>query len=242
MQTRFVSVAVLGGLLLNGLGGCGGAAKKLEAENKALRTQLAELPGRAEAEAQANAARAVEVKQLQAEAQDLLRLRAEVTRLRQSSKESEGLRAENQRLKAESQALKGSSAAASPATTSPTPGHFPRESWSYAGYQSPEAALVSALYSMQQGNARQYFESLTAEEQQRMSKVWENKTAEEISAKHMSDTSKITGMKILTSEQVAPGQMLMSVFIEGIARTEKVSMRLVDGEWKFGGYVRDPAP
>jgi len=95
---------------------------------------------------------------------------------------------------------------------------------------------------MQQGNAKQYYESLTAEEQQRMAKIWENKTAEEISAKHMNDTAKITGMKILTSQEVAPGQMVMSVFIEGIDRAEKVSMKLVDGEWKFGGYVREPAP
>lgn len=240
--TRYVNAVALGGVLLGGLSGCGGAAKKMEAENEALRAQLNEMAGRAEAEAQANSARLVEVKGLQADVQDLLRLRGEVTRLRALAKESEGLRAENQRLKAENQAMRGATAAASPATTKAAPGHFPRESWSYAGYQSPEAALVSALYSMQQGNPKQYFESLTAEEQQRMAKVWENKTAEEISAKHMNDTAKITGMKVLTTQEVAPGQMVMSVFIEGIDRAEKVSMKLVDGEWKFGGYVREPAP
>lgn len=75
--TRCVVAAVLGSRLLGGLGGCGGAAKRLEAENEALRAQLTELAGRAEAETQASAARTVKVKRWQAEAQDVLRLRAE---------------------------------------------------------------------------------------------------------------------------------------------------------------------
>ena len=110
-----------------------------------------------------------------------------------------------------------------------------------AGYASPEAALVSAIFSMQQGNPKQYFDSLTPEEQLRMNKVWENKSAEEIAAKHVSDTAKITGMKVLNTQEVGADSVVLSVYIEGVDRAEKVAMKRVGTEWKFGGFIRDPA-
>ena len=131
-----------------------------------------------------------------------------------------------------------------PAPPQPTsaPGSFPRESWTMAGYASPEAALVSAIFSMQQGNPKQYFESLTPEEQLRMTKTWEGKSQEEIAAKHQSDTSKITGMKVLNTQEVSADQVVMSVYIEGVDRAEKVSMKRVGNDWKFGGFIREPKP
>jgi hypothetical protein len=35
--------------------------------------------------------------------------------------------------------------------------------------------------------------------------------------------------------------MVMSVYIDGVDRMEKVSMKRVNNEWKFGGYIREPA-
>lgn len=240
---RTFSTILLATALLLTFTGCGGDTKKLQAENDALRAEVAELKARADAEAQAATTRAAEMKRLQTAATEAVRLRGEITQLRSGSKDADSLRAENARLKTEFQALRGASAAAAntPATPATAPGHFPRESWSYAGYQSPESALISAIHSMQQGNPKQYFDSLTAEEQVRMSKIWGNKTPEEIAAKHVSDTSKITGMRILNSQEVAPGQMVMSVYLEGTDRAEKVSMKRVGEEWKFGGYIREPA-
>ena len=236
---RTFSTVLLATALMLTLTGCGDDAKKFQAENNVLRAEVAELKARTDAEAQAASTRDAELKRLQTAATEAVRLRGEITQLRSGSKATESLRAENLRLKTENQTLRGATTA--PTTPAPTPGHFPRESWSHAGYQSPEAALISAIYSMQQGNPKQYFDSLTTEEQLRMTKVWENKTPEEIAAKHVADTSKITGMRILNSQEVAPGQMMMSVYIEGVDRAEKVSMKRVGEEWKFGGYIREPA-
>ena len=236
--------AAVGGVALAFLlGGCGGETQKLRAENEALRAELAATQARVEAEAQAAATRATELKQLQTEARDAVRLRGELTQLRSGAKDTESLRAENQRLKAENQALRsaGNTAAATPAPAAPAAGDFPREAWTFAGYQSPEAALISAIWSMQQGNPKQYFESLTTDEQVRMAKVWEGKSNEEIAAKHVSDTSKITSIKVLNAQETAPGQMVMSVYIGGIDRTEKVNMQRTGNDWKFGGFIREPA-
>jgi len=75
-----------------------------------------------------------------------------------------------------------------------------------------------------------------------MTKVWEGKSAEEIAAKHQNDTSKITGMKVLTQQVVSPDEVQMNVYIEGVDRAEKVSMKRVGNDWKFGGFIRDPKP
>jgi len=94
---------------------------------------------------------------------------------------------------------------------------------------------------MQQGNPKQYFESLTPEEQLRMTKTWEGKSQEEIAAKHKSDTAPITGMKVLNQQVVSADEVQVGVYIEGVNREEKVSMKRIGNEWKFGGFIREPA-
>jgi hypothetical protein len=164
--------------------------------------------------------------------------------LRTGAKDTEKLRAENQQLRNENQKLRGANTAAAkaPAPPGPAPGAFPRESWSFAGYTTPEAALVSAIWSMQQGNPKQYFDSLTPEEQLRMTKVWEGKSQEEIAAKHQADTAQISGVRVLQREAAAAGEEVIKVFIEGVNREEKVRMKRVGNEWRFGGFIREPQP
>lgn len=242
--TRSISALLSGAALVLLLTGCGGGeAKKLQAENEALRAEVEALRARA-GTPETDAAREAESKRLQAAAQDTARLRGEVTQLRNTAKDAEKLRAENQQLKSENQKLRGAAMTAEPAAApvpTPAPGVFPRESWANAGYASPEAALVSAIYSMRQGNPKQYFESLSPDEQARMTKVWEGKSAEEIASKHVSDTSKITGLRVLNQQPVSDNEILMNVYIEGVDRAEQVSMKRVGNDWKFGGFIREPA-
>ena len=238
--TRAVRL-ILCSLIVAFFAGCGGDAAKWQAENAALRSEVEKMKAEAES---AQAARERDLKNLQADTTDVARLRGEVTQLRTSAKEAEKLRAENAQLRAQNQQLRGANAAApapaAPAAPVAETGTFPRESWSQAGYASPESALVSAIYSMQQGNPKQYFESLTPDEQLRMSKTWEGKTSEEIAAKHVSDTSKITGMKVMDRQDISPDEVVMSVYIQGVDRMEKVSMKRSGQDWKFGGYLRQP--
>jgi cell division protein FtsB len=240
--TRSIATAITAAAVACFLAGCGGDTKQLQAENEALRAEVAVLKARA---AEADAAREVEVKRSQTDATDAARLRGEITQLRTAARDTEKLRAENQQLRSENQTLRG--AANTPAPQPPQPpqpeqqaASLPRESWKFSGYGSPEAALVSAIWSMQQGNPKQYFDSLTADEQLRMAKAWEGKTPEEIAAKHQNDTASITGMKITERQAISPNEVQMNIFIEGVNREEKVSMKRVGNDWKFGGFIRDP--
>ncbi|HWN95566.1 MAG TPA: hypothetical protein VNT99_11070 [Methylomirabilota bacterium] len=243
MKTTATISTVLGAaVIFLSITGCGGDTKPLQAENEALRAEVAALKARAD---EADAARAAESKRSQSELQDVARLRGEVTQLRTTAKDAERLRAENQQLRSDNQQFRGAASApaapAAPAAQAPQQGiAYPREAWSFAGYTSPDAALVSAIWSMQQGNPKQYFESLTPEEQLRMTKAWEGKTPEEIAAKHQADTAAITGMKVTGRQLVSPDEVQMNVFIDGVNREEKVSMKRVGNDWKFGGYIREP--
>jgi hypothetical protein len=237
-KTGFIFIIIGMAAFICGCGG--GGTKELQAENEALRAEVAALKARAD---EAETARDADARRTQGEAQDVARLRGEITQLRTTARDAEKLRTENQQLRTENQKLKSAPATATPppAPAAPTATSFPRESWSFAGYQSPEAALVSAIWSMQQGDPKQYFDSLTPEEQLRMTKLWENKSPAEIAAKHQADTATISGMRVTETQPVSAEETVMKVFIEGVNREEKVSIKRVGNEWKFNGFIRDPA-
>ena len=175
------------------------------------------------------------------EHRELLRLRGEANQLRAAATNAQKLQAENQQLRSENQRLRDN--AASAASTSSSPGGkdpFARANWAFSGYATPDAALVSAISAMKDGNPKAYLESLSPEEQARMSKVWENKSEAEIAAKHQSDVAAISGMQILDRKTISPDEVQMNVYIQGVNRFEKVIMKQVDGQWKFGGFSPDP--
>ena len=223
--------------------GCGGGdVKRLQSENEALRSEVAALQARG---AETDAARSEEVKRQEADASDVARLRGEVTQLRNAAKETEKLRAENQQLRNENQKLRSNTATAAaeaPAPTTPTTGTYPRDSWKFAGYNSPENALISAIYSMQQGYTKEYFNSLTPEEQARMAKVWEGKSQAEVAAKHAADTAAITGIQVLNQQAISADEVQMNVLIGGVNRNETISVKRIGADWKFNGFIREAKP
>lgn len=214
--------------------------QQLRAELEALRAETQAVHDqRAAAEEALSKARDGELQRLRAEAQDVHKLRNEVRQLRTGASEVVQLRAENQQLRA------AASAVATVAASSTAPGaaevHFPKEKWAFSGYATPEAALVSAVWAMKEGNPKTYLESLSPEEQARMAKAWENKSETEVAAKHQSDVASITGVRILEQQVVKDDEVVMVVHVEGVGKVEKVTMKRVGNDWKFGGFIRTPA-
>jgi hypothetical protein len=207
------------------------------AETQALQAEIVVLQQEsASGAAAASGQREAELATTRSQGQELLRLRNEVNQLRLTAKDAEKLRAENQQLRSEYQKHQVSGAAqASPA---PARDQFPKDNWAFAGYSTPDAAMLSAIWAMKEGNPKTYLESLSPEEQARMSKAWENKSAEEIAAKHQNDVSTITGMRILDRKSISPEEAQMTVYLEGVDRMEKVSMKLINNEWKFSGFAK----
>ena len=217
---------------------------QLRAENAALRAELEALHAQGTANAEAgHQQQEQELQRLRQDAQELVRLRGEVARLRGGAQDSDRLRAENQRLQTQLQQWRstaGAAPTAPPANASPE--QFPKESWTFSGYATPEAALVSAIWAMKEGDPKTYAASLSPEEQARMAQAWANKTEADIAAKHQKDVSVITGLRVVEKQTVSPDEMQMNVFIEGVGRMEKVTMKRIGDEWRFGGFIRNPAP
>ena len=220
------------------------AAAFQRADNERLQLELQRLREHGVQESTAAAdQQARELKVAQANGAELIRLRGEVAQLRSTAREAEAVRAENQRLRSEQEARRTASnvtTGSSADTPAPARDHFPRESWSFAGYASPEASLMSAIWAMKEGNPKSYLESLSPEEQARLTKAWENKSETEVAAKHQEDVLPIAGVRILERQSVGADEVVMNVYLDGLGRMEKVSMKRFGNDWKFNGYV--PAP
>ncbi len=214
-------------------------ASLFKANNEELRSQVEMLQADAE-----NSGRLVEVtkenaQKVRSQMKELLQLRNEVTQLRNQQQKAEQLATELERAKTEL-------AQARPAPNAPAAGGlagdvFPKESWNFAGYASPEAAMISAIWAMKEGDRARYLESLTPQEAERMIEAWtSNDGGATVDEKHRNLIAPISALKVLERENVSPTEIVMNVFIEGPGRMEKVRMSQVGQEWKFGGFIREP--
>jgi hypothetical protein len=146
---------------------------RLGEENKALRQQLDQIAGLvAENErlsnlvAQANSSQSLPDERLK----ELLRLRGEVGVLRQQSKELEALREKNRQARA---ALDSGHKPqdANVAGAAATADYWPRGSWAFAGYASPEAALQSFFWAANKGDVKTLQGGITDDIQKEISKA-----------------------------------------------------------------------
>ena len=217
----------------------------LERANSELQVELAEARKLTEAaETSARSGSEATQSEMQAQKNELMRLRNEVTQLRAGNQSADALRAENTQLKGQIQQLRTSAAQAVPLPQQqpyqPQQESFPREQWQFSGYQTPEAALVSAIWAMKEGRPEVYLDSLSPEEQERMALRWENQTEQQVASKHQQDVANISGLRIMTSDTTSPNEVRMTVVLDGLDRTEEVRMHQVNGQWKFGGFVQPP--
>jgi len=213
----------------------------LAEENARLRQQLAALETDISAAKTASEAGRAEAQKAQQHVSELMKLRNEATQLRNAGQEMETLRADNARLRGENQQLRSGAGAAAASASSGPQAIFPKESWSFAGYTSPESALLSAIWAMKNGDPKIYLDSLTPAEQERMAQLWRVKSEQEVAAKHQQDVAPIAGLRVLNKQQVSPTEILMDVYVDGPNRNEKVRMQQVGTDWKFGGFIREQA-
>ena len=168
---------------------------------------------------------------------ELLRLRNQAAQLKQATNELQKLRAQAQQLQAAQQAR--SAEAAPAATPTPTPNvasaPVPRESWAFAGYATPEAALQSAIFSMSQGDVQTFLASLSPEEAQRVQKSFENKTPEQFAQDGQREMARVKSFQVLGREDLGPDRVMLQVYGAGEERVQRVIMQKIGEEWKWAG-------
>ena len=162
---------------------------------------------------------------------ELLRLRGEVGVLREQAQELETLREENRQARtALASGHQTSNAAA-------TANYWPRGSWAFAGFASPEAALQSSLWAASKGDLKTFLGGTTGEMQKMVEKDFEGKSESEAADRAVAETTKFKSVSVLNSEaQSDDGVVLTVAFEEGAdTHTTKLFMQKVGNDWKLSG-------
>ena len=233
---------ILAGLLLASLAilwAQRGQVAALGKENEMLRAELAEAQQMNDAKRTAQSGeRNEELERLRAETREIHKLRNEVSLLRAGAKETERLRTENQQLRAASRPLPTATRVgeAIPQTAPSQEGYHPKESWTFAGYTTPEAALQSVAWAMREGDTKTLLASMTPEELARKAKDWEGKSEAEIGADAKRGTDKINSIRILESKILSNDEVVLHIYAAGGEdKVQKISMKRLGAEWKFAG-------
>jgi RNA polymerase sigma factor (sigma-70 family) len=168
---------------------------------------------------------------------ELLRLRAKVGFLSDQTNELARLRQENRQLH--------SSVVAGPNLKNiPPPGAvIPKASWAFVGYGTPEAALQSVMWAMNNGDMRTYLASLSPEAQESSLQNFEGKSENEIAERLRGYASTTDALRLDRKNVTADGlvNFVLSYKEEddGNATSKQdicMQFKNIGGEWK----VADP--
>jgi len=161
------------------------------------------------------------------QSREVLRLRGEVGVLRQQLKELETARAENHQARAALASAAGKAAASAD--------YWPRDSWAFTGFASPDAALQSSLWAANQGNLKALVASTTGEVQKKMTADFEGKSETEASIKAMDEVRSLKSVRILSREAQSDDTAILTAEFEDRTGTHigKLIMKKVGNEWKL---------
>ena len=157
---------------------------------------------------------------------ELLRLRGEVTRLRERQRELAGVKAENQALRARA-GVKGTNAVG--AQIALPPGYVRRQDAQFVGQATPEAALQSFFWAIQNRDTNTLLRVLDDRGSQEMLREMERQDE----AKFWEGTGIIPGYRLISSEPRSDSEVVLKVEIMPGDNPQDMVARLVGNEWKL---------
>jgi len=170
---------------------------------------------------------------------ELLKLRAEVTQLREQINQIAVLTDANQKLKASLKDARtlpqsGASKKKGPEDALPQDIH-PRDSWAYRGYATPDATIESTLWAMMHGDKDAALRAFSPDVLPDMAKQLEGKDfAEEMKKMNMSE------FRVLDRQQISPDETVLTVYTARQDENgnnvnnsqEDTVFKRINGEWK----------
>ncbi len=167
---------------------------------------------------------------------ELLRLRSEVGVLRQKTKELDTQRTEDRQVRA---ALEETQSA-DKVETAATADYWPRDSWAFAGYASPDAALQTFVWASSQGDLKTLLGSVTGEAQKRIEKDLEGKSEGEASLKAIDDAINLKSVRVYYRNVQSDDTVIIQTGYENgrVTYAEKLFMKKIGNEWKVSDKLR----
>jgi hypothetical protein len=166
---------------------------------------------------------------------ELMRLRSEVGTLRNQKNDLEKLREENRKLRSTPNPRP-------PAEAATESDNFPKESWAFVGYASPESAFQSIVWALSKGDVKTMLASMAPAELARTQERWAGKSETEIADKVRAEFEKVKGFRILRKEALSDDEVVLTLYVEGInpeEGTPRMKLQRVGNEWKSAGPYED---
>jgi hypothetical protein len=223
------------------------AGLRLREENASLRQQLAKLTQlQADNERLSNLADQAQNPLTSKQFLELMALRGEVGRLRQQTNMLQRLREQNQQLRTtlastiHPQYLSATNLAAKP----PPLAVYPKASWAFAGYATPEAAFQSLNWAAAHGDLNAMLDGSTSNMQQEFAKDFGNKSESDSADFLKNHVNKNTEVSILKEDIRSDNEVVLVVL--GDADDDNTPANLVfqkiDGRWKFASESEHIGP
>jgi hypothetical protein len=162
---------------------------------------------------------------------ELAKLRQEVLALRRRTNDLQTLQAELRRVRAELLRARNSIDSKGPPDV-PAEDIYPRDKWTFAGFDTPEAAVESATWAISEGDEESYMASLSPDLRDEMQSELADGIFEDTGPLEMSNA---TGFRIVDRDSVSDDEVIVTIYVDG--EGTDVPLRLVktaDG-WKVAG-------
>ena len=165
-----------------------------------------------------------------AEAQlaELAKLRDEVQQLRHRTNDLQTMRAELRRLRTQLSNARSMIASNAPPEV-PAADIHPRDSWSFVGYDTPEAAIESATWAISQGDEETYLASLSPELQNQMQAELADGSFAQTGPFELGNT---TGFRIVNRETVSDNERIITIYMDSDGNEIPVPLVNTPEGWK----------
>jgi hypothetical protein len=160
---------------------------------------------------------------------ELLKLRGEVGMLRQQTNEIGKLRAKNQQLQDKLTTSKNSATSPSASQTD-----FSKESWAFAGYTTPAAAMETWIWAMDKGDKKVMLASLTPDQQPQWQKILDSASDTDLAKGAPFTAFHIVSIESISDEEI--NLTIVSDLPDGSKTGEqKYTLKQIGTDWKMAG-------
>lgn len=173
------------------------------------------------------AALAIELAKAKTNNQDLLRLRNEVGQLRKQT---------NLLASAQPSRITNSGTATANAQSENAPSDMVlRENYEFAGYATPPSAIKSLFWAATSADPQAVLASMSPALKAQTEAEWANKSEAELRTELQKDNNSVSGYRVTDTLIVSDNEVVLSLYLEGRDRTNKMRMVRVGDEWKVAG-------
>ncbi len=160
---------------------------------------------------------------------ELGKLRDEVRRLRNRTNDLQTLRTELRRLRAQLLQARSTMTSNAPPDV-PASDIFPRDSWKFAGFDTPENAVESVTWAISQGDEESYLNSLSPELQDEMESELADGSFADVGPLELGNAK---DFRIVDRETISPDRQIIIIYVDGQADETALPVERTPDGWKI---------